>query len=283
MNETLVESVLRATYRLAGGDATRLRRLTRQSGLEAENILSRLAIVRSIASGRAGPHANQKPSQTGRVKEIKGSVLLGRPRQAALILALLAHADREGLEDPRVALTWHWARGLRILDDESLNGDVLHALAEQFAAQASAPPTNRARRGGLSSSVRDELAAVVGRRFPRWATEVRRLVAMAARLDPDLVDSVAERFAVEAERLEPGVMLTEGLALRILQENWGVNRLGLNAKDRATLERLLTGQPVSADEPAVPFLAALGLVRLDDSVVRLSAMARRLGEEAMHP
>ena len=134
MTTTVVEPALRATYHLAGADATRLRRLTRQSGLEAENVLSRLAIVRSISAGPGGAHHHFHPSQAGRTKEIKGTVLLGRPRQAALLLALLAKGHEREFLDPKAAITWHWARGLRLLEDESTSGDVLHSLAEQLAA-----------------------------------------------------------------------------------------------------------------------------------------------------
>ncbi len=285
MSTTVVEPALRATYHLAGADAQRLRRLTRQSGLEAENVLSRLAIVRSITAGRRGPHSNCEPSNSGRMKEIKGAVLLGRPRQAALILALLAHSHDEEFVDPKTAITWHWARGLRLLEDTSANGDVLHSLAEELADRkpGGAPNSRRSRRSGLSDSIRDALAAAVGRRFPRWSTEVCRLVAMAARLDANEVDAVAERLAAAAGRREPGAVVSETMALHILQEQWGVNRLGLTAADRAVLSQLLLGEEVDDDDVSVPFLVALGLVVTNGAGARLSPMGLRLGEEAVHP
>jgi hypothetical protein len=284
MTAAIVEPALRATYHLAGADATRLRRLTRQSGLEAENVLSRLAIVKSISVSRDGPHGDYQPSQAGRTKEIKGAVLLGRPPQAALLLALLARAHDGEFVDPKPAITWHWARGLRLLEDESTGGDVLHHLAVQFAGQGGrrrAP--GRAQGSGLGGGVRDELAAAVGRRFPRWSTEVCRLVAMAARLDAGQLDSVAERLASEAETIDGAGLVKESLALRILQEKFGVNRVGLNSSDRATLARLLDGDPVRPDDPSVPFLVALGLATADEATVHLSATGRRLGKEAIHP
>jgi len=284
MTASVIEPALRATYHLAGADATRLRRLTRQSGLDAENVLSRLAIIASISAGRDGLHADYQPSRAGRTKEIKGTHLLGRPRQAVLLLALLANAHDAEFLDPKSAITWHWARGLRLLEEASATGDVLLDVAEQLAAQP-APvhePRRRARRAGLSDSTRDELAAVVARRFPRWSTEVCRLVAMVARLDATQVDAVAERFAAEAQRSAGTDAITETVALRIAKERWKVNRLGLNAADRAVLAQLLTDEAVTIDHPSVPFLIALGLVSTRGSRARLTAIGRRLGEQAVH-
>ena len=285
MTATIVEPALRATYHLAGADAQRLRRLTRQSGLEAENVLSRLAIVRSITLGSDAPHADYEPSKTGRTKEIKGTVLLGRPRQAALLLALLAKCDEREFIDYRAEITRHWARGLRLLEDASSGGDALHALAEQLAAHKTADPSaaRRVRRAGLGDSLRDELAAAVGRSFPRWSTEVCRLVAMAARLDQSQLDTVADRLATEARKRQGSRPVTESTALRILHEQWGVNRLGLTTADRTTLSHLLAGEPVPRDEPSIPFLVALGLVTAGRGKPKPSTIGRRLGEEAIHP
>jgi DNA sulfur modification protein DndE len=285
MTTTIVEPALRATYHLAGVDAQRLRRLTRQSGLEAENVLSRLAIVRSVTLGNSAPYADYEPSKAGRTKEIKGTVLLGRPRQAALLLALLAKCDEREFIDYRAEITRHWARGLRLLEDSSSGGDALHALAEQLAEHktADASPARRVRRSGLGDSLRDELAAAVGRSYPRWSTEVRRLVAMAARLDQDQLDTVAERLASASRKNEGSRSLSESAALKILNEQWGVNRLGLTTADRTTLSHLLAGETVTRDEPSIPFLVALGLVEAGGGKPRLSTLGRRLGEEAIHP
>lgn len=285
MTSNLVEPALRATYHLAGSDAQRLRRLTRQSGLEAENVLSRLAIVHSLSLGRNGTHADYEPSKAGRVKEIKGGVLLGRPRQAALLLALLAKCHGEEFADPKAAITWHWARGLKVLEESSEGGDVLHSLAERLASQktSDSAATVRARRSGLGNSARDEIAAAVGRRFPRWSTEVCRLVAMAARLDPRRLDTVAERLDAEVRKRQGTRPMNEAAALRVLQDQWGVNRLGLTAADRDTFGRVLAGEAVAAELPSIPFLIALGLVAINGDTPRLTVVGRRLGEEAIHP
>lgn len=285
VSATVVEPALRATYHLAGSDAQRLRRLTRDSGIDAENVLSRLAIVQSITMGRNGPHADYVPSTAGRTKEIKGTVLLGRPRQAALLLALLCRSHSDAFIDPKTAITWHWARGLRLLEESSTGGDVLYAFAEQLASHKSTTSagSRRTRRSGLSDSLRDELAAAVGRRFPRWSTEVCRLVAMAARLDLDQLDTVTERLAAEMREHYGDGVISETVALRIVQQHWGLNRLGLTAADRDTLSSLLVGDPVEADNSSLPFLAALGLVATGRGEPRLTAIGRRLGEEAIHP
>jgi hypothetical protein len=170
-----------------------------------------------------------------------------------------------------------------LLEDDAPTGDVLHVLAEQLAAASPAPAndTRRARRAGLGGSVRDELAAAVGRRFPRWPTEVRRLVAMAARLDPTQLDSVAERLAADAARIAPDHAVSETVALRVVQGEWGLTRLGLAPHDRDVLRRLMDGDKVAAADPAVSFLQALGLIASEKKHIRLTKRGEQLGPEAL--
>lgn len=283
MTTSVVETAMRGTYHLAGTDATRLRRLTRQSGLEAENVLSRLAIIRSLTC-TDDRHESYVPSQAGRHKEIKGSVLLGRPRQAALVLALIARASDVDFIDIRTELTRHWARGLRLLDEDSGSGDVVRWIAGELRAKGDPAigPDRRARRAGLGNSLRDELAAAVGRRFPRWPTEVRRLVAMAARLDPSQLDAVAERVAAECGSSDPNAAIGETSVLHLLRDRWGMNRLGLQADDRRVLQELLDDVPIDMSEPALPFLEALGLARITGMKAALTTIGKRLGPEAVH-
>lgn len=293
MSGTLVEEALRSTYQLAGGDADRLRRLTRAAGLDAENVLSRLAIARSASEPDADAGTVASPSRSARVKEIKGGVLLGRARSAALLLVLVArHPAPLGERDLRAKVNWHWARGLRLLERDARAAagpsglDPLRAVALTLAELPSTgEPPARAAGGGLGRGGRDRAAAAVGRLYPRWPTEVRRLVAMAARLDPDQVGVVARRVADEAaERGFPQVSETAVLAV---MASWGLNRLGLSDADRSLLAALLDDDGTAARAAGADggdgaaFLASLGLVQNKNGRLRPTERGRRMGPEAI--
>jgi hypothetical protein len=281
MTGPLVEEVLRGTYHLAGADATRLRRLTRAAGLEAENVLSRLAIARSAAHrGAPDPVADAPASTSGRAKEIKGPILLGRPPQAALLVALALRSPA-ATGDIKHDLMWHWARGLRLLERDAGGTDVLTHLARSVAGGGDPGPARGSTNAPCRNSLRDQLADAVGRRYPRWQLEARRLTSLAARLDPARLDETVDRMARDAEALEPGTQMRESLALRVMQERWGLNRLGLDAADREHLAAVVDGQQVQRDGRAA-FLAALGLVT-SRGEVKLTARGRALGKDALQP
>lgn len=290
MTGQIVEDALRSTYQLAGGDADRLRRLTRSAGLEAENVLSRLAIVRSASEPAEVPAAAPVPSRSARVKEIKGGVLLGRARAASLLLVLVArHPLPSGEFDLRAKVNWHWARGLRLLEAEAraaagpAGSDPLRPVAQTLAAlPAASNPPPRSADGGLGRGGRDRAAAAVGRLYPRWPTEVRRLVAMAARLDSERVPVIARRIADQT--VEHGYSSVSETAVLSVMASWGLNRLGLSEVDRNVLAALLDGsgrQHQSQDESSPTFLCALGLAHHTGGRLELTDRGRRMGPEAI--
>lgn len=283
MNDGLVDQALRSTFRLSGTDATRLRRLTRSAGLDAENVVSRLAIATSAVAGVGHDTSalDRHSPRDGRVKEIKGSVLLGRPRQAAALLALLMRTEPlcDG-ETYRAAIEWHWSRGLTLIERDAPGGDVIRLITRDLTSSVSRSARATRRRGGLGLGTRDELAAAVARRFPRWPTEVCRLVAMAARLDENRIDETASLFAQHARCLSSAGRVKEATALRVLQDHWGVDRIGLTEADRDLLSTVVVGDPIPvATGDSGPFLMRLGLLRMEHGRYVATARARTLYEE----
>lgn len=283
MSGALVDQALRSTFRLGGADASRLRRLTRAAGLDAENVVSRLAIATSaVASADAPIAGTQRERQVeGRSKEIKGSILLGRQSQAALLIALVMRTDPPcDAESYRSAIEWHWARGLALIEREAPGGDVIRLITEQLTSSVSRKTRATTRRGGLGVGMREELAAAVARRFPRWSNEVCRLVAMAARLDENRIDETAALFAQQAHCLSAAGRMKESTALQVLQEHWGVDRIGLNEQDRELLSAVVDGAPIPLTAgDSGSFLVRLGLLRIEDGRYVASARAKTLYEE----
>lgn len=283
MTDGLVDQALRSTFRLSGTDAARLRRLTRSASLDAENVVSRLAIARSAVAEPTydGSVLDRHGPRDGRVKEIKGSVLLGRPRQAAAILALLMRTEPacDG-ETYRAAIEWHWSRGLTLVERDAPGGDVIRLLTRDLTSSVSPSARATKRRGGLGLGTRDELAAAVARRYPRWPTEVCRLVAMAARLDENRIDETASLFAQQARCLSSAGRVKEATALRVLREHWGVDRIGLTDVDRELLSTVVKGDgfPLASSDSG-PFLMRLGLLRMEDGRYVATTRARTLYEE----
>jgi len=125
----------------------------------------------------------------------------------------------------------------------------------------------------------------VGRRHGRWPLEVRRLVAMAGRLDIDRALTFASDLEVFAASRADHAGVSEGLALDFMQRN-DLNRLGLNGDDRRLLRELSATDGNLAvatlrnrDRASLEFLKALQLVAVQNDHVQLSPLAKRLGEE----
>lgn len=287
MTDRLVEEVVRATYQLSPAASGRLRRLTTASGLASENVLSRVAIVASLK--QPGDVRLSAPHAGGKGKEIKGHTLLGRAGPASLLVAMVLRRHEGEIDTMhlRSLIVGHWERGIDILHDRAGGRSVVDQIATELAqgSLAQAPPGGR--KGGHGDSVRDQVAAALGREFGRMPIEVRRLLAMAGRFDVAHARDLAARLATEVTAETGSSRISESQAIKVLA-GWGLNRLGMNADDRRTMKRVLDAgeagvAPRSIRRTSANFLTALGLVYQDaapSATPRLSATptARQLGE-----
>ena len=274
---SVVAETQAATFQLSRTASVRLRRLTKASGLSSENVVSRVAIVRSLQQPLDEGWTERRPDHDG--KEMKGVTLLGRPRAAALLLGMVAaHAEAAVATQPfdavllRQLVRFHWERGLDMLvldlkDESIVDRTAMAVLSAGVKAQG---------------SNREVIAAAVGRRYGRWPQEVRRLAALAGRLDETRAQEVADRLAHRAAELGVAERVSEAVALQVFGE-WGLNRLGLNAADRQLLAKLASEKPpvegdiVGADVESLAFLRRLRLVRNDR--LELRDQARRAGQD----
>lgn len=283
----LVGAATSSTYVLSSVASTRLRKMTRVSGLPSENVISRLAIVESVRIGPAPELAPRKHFG----KEIKGITLLGKPHNGAALLVLLVASQEVGpmtADRMRTCITSHWERGISILASRAKTSDVLTGVTSDLVARGVAALELRPdgyRHGGLGEGLRERVAAVVGRRHGRWPLEVRRLIAMAGRLSEDRALAVAAELEVFASNLGVGSGVSEGVALDFIQSK-NLNRLGLNADDRRFLRevsdaggRLPYEGLRDRDTASLEFLEAVGLIEAPDRFVGLSPLAERLGQE----
>lgn len=284
----LVDEAQRASFVLSNTTSAKLRKMTRASGLSSDNIVSRIAIVRSLEYPL--PVLRSDPGLNSGGKEIKGLTLLGRRRPAALLVAMIAkHAGNVGdVEELKTLIRFHWDRGIQILSEDCPDGDVTHWFARQLSASDGREGSERATRALVASKpkTRDSIAASVGRRYGRWPLEVRRLAALAGRLNEHEAQAAADRLAERCAELSPNTRVHEALVLQVFKE-WGLNRLGLNDADRRLLQRLAEAEAESLEPEAislserssVEFLTQLKLVSVGPKGIRLSSAAKRLGAE----
>ena len=273
----LVDAAQRASYQLSLAGSSKLRRMTRISSLTSENIVSRVAIVHSLDE----PVNDDYPRDAlaGGGKEIKGLTLLGKRRQAGLLVALVCrHAPRPVDADVlRSLIRFHWERGVAMLARDTAGTTVIDWMARRVARVSQLQP----------QMSRDELAAAIGRQYGRWPLEVRRMIANAGRLELGKSLELAARLAEAVESHYPGARLSESLALKFLRDEWKLSRLGLNDADRHLLAQVHSADPnglsrstLGPDQlAALPFLRTLGLVETQDGAVRLTASARDSGDD----
>jgi hypothetical protein len=189
-----------------------------------------------------------------------------------------AHAEAAVVTQPlnatilRQLIRFHWERGLDILALELKEESVVDRTAASVLSKG----------GGVQGSAREVIAAAVGRRYGRWPQEVRRLAALAGRLDETRAQEVADRLAHRAAELGVVERVSEAVVLQIFSE-WGLNRLGLNASDRDLLAKVagnnsLVEQDMTGSETeSLAFLRRLRLVRSDR--LQLTEQARRSGQD----
>lgn len=265
----IVDVMQRSSFQLSSPASTKLRRMTRSAGLSSENVISRVAIARSLRD----PLPEELPTipASGAGKEIRGLTLLGRKRPAALLLALIARHSGSSVDADtmRLLIRYHWERGVSILDKETSTTAVMEWVAQQTVGGASTQ----------DSYSRDEIARILGRQYGRWPLEVRRMVANASRLSLNRASELARHLDAEAAETIPGASMSEAVALAIVRDRWQINRIGLDATDRRLLERLDSSEPSAdldpAERAALPYLADLGLISTDP--LQLTEAARQAG------
>lgn len=179
-----VQAATESSYKCSRAASEQLRSLARLGGFQSDNIVSRLAIGRSLLEPlpRTIP---EPPDSDG--KEIKGVTLLGKPGAAALLVAMVTqHAGKPLVEDHvRKVIRFHWERGLRLLsaDLEKEQNSLDHVLS------------NYAARSVLSDEGFEEDDAVVSEDFldirivgqEEAKKMVKRLLGEAIKTDPPVL------------------------------------------------------------------------------------------------
>ena len=109
-----LQAATEASYKCSKVASDTLRALARQGGFQSDNIVSRLAIGRSLLEPL--PRTIPQPKDTDG-KEIKGGTLLGKPGAAALLVAMVTeHAGKPlSAEEVRMYIRFHWERGLELV------------------------------------------------------------------------------------------------------------------------------------------------------------------------
>jgi Holliday junction DNA helicase RuvB len=123
-----VQAATEASYKSSKQANELLRQLVRIGGFQSDNIISRLAIGRSLLDPL--PKVIPEPRDSDG-KEIKGITLLGKPGAAALLVAMITQHAGSALtgDDVRKHVRYHWERGLSLiktdLDREDNNLDAV--------------------------------------------------------------------------------------------------------------------------------------------------------------
>jgi Holliday junction DNA helicase RuvB len=131
-----VQTATESSYKCSKAASDQLRALVRLGGFQSDNIVSRLAIGRSLWDPL--PRTIPEPRDT-EGKEIKGVTLLGKPGAAALIVAMVIKHAGKSLEGEQVRkyVRFHWERGLQLLTkDLDKEGNSLDDLLTNYATRS---------------------------------------------------------------------------------------------------------------------------------------------------
>jgi DNA sulfur modification protein DndE len=143
-------TLLNATY-VSSSEADKiLTRLTKAAGFTTDNIISRLAIARSLAEGPLTPAADWEPARRGG-KQIKGYTLLGRQEVANSLLAMAIEASGESMtvEELRHHIRLRWEHGLRLIDRE-VRGSDMEAVLLSYTEKAVLADSRTPQRSSMS-------------------------------------------------------------------------------------------------------------------------------------
>lgn len=138
---SITGELLNAVYTTSAEGEQVLKRLTRSGGFTADNIVSRLAIARSLREPVKQWDESFEADSDG--KQIKGFTLLGRHEIAVSLLAMMSqiHGPLTSPGDLRRLVRLHWERGLRLIDHDLKDGDFENLLIA-YAQQATLTETS---------------------------------------------------------------------------------------------------------------------------------------------
>jgi hypothetical protein len=113
----------------------------------------------------------------------------------------------------------------------------------------------------LSPYTRADIAEILRRETGSWPLEIRRLLAVAGRLNPALALKRAEEYFGIAKRLGAGHGPSESHLLGVMRDHWGVDGLGLLPADYECLGNPGPSTSTRTATGTTDFLERLGLVR----------------------
>ena len=134
MNGQLLEEVNVTMFTSSKEGRELVTDLTRSAGFSSENIISRLAIARSLQDESNLQNAYESDP---RGKQIRGKTLLGKKETALTLLSMLLVKANKLLEneDVKQHIRLHWERGLRLIKDD-LKDKELGSLFLEYAKDA---------------------------------------------------------------------------------------------------------------------------------------------------
>jgi len=134
MNGQLLEEVNVTMFTSSKEGRELVTDLTRSAGFSSENIISRLAIARSLQDESNLQNVYESDP---RGKQIRGKTLLGKKETALTLLSMLLVKANTLLENEEVKqhVRLHWERGLRLIKDD-LKDKELGSLFLEYAKDA---------------------------------------------------------------------------------------------------------------------------------------------------
>lgn len=186
-----------------------------------------------------------------------------------------AHALKRGVQDAMLTMTEPTERTAKLRSQIADVSRATFLLATTDSAKLAKPFKTRCTEVRLVPYTRDEVAEIIHRSYRGWGLEVRRLVAMAGRITPRMAKERARSLEMILTQDYSGTRPTEVLVTKIMNDEWGLDRLGLSKTDYGYLRILnSSSQPIGLAnlasqmgvEPAQieleiePYLVAINLV-----------------------
>ena len=139
MNGQLLEEINSTMFTSSKEGRELITELTRKAGFSSENIISRLAIARSL---QENDQFKYEYAADSRGKQIRGKTLLGKKETALVMLAMLLvkHGELIENEDLKTQIRLHWERGLRLIKRDLQNKELSQLIL--FYAQNAALSAN---------------------------------------------------------------------------------------------------------------------------------------------